>query len=233
MIICMGKDVKASAIVVAAGRGTRMGGIDKLFIKIADLPIIAHTVLKFEHCSRINETIIVIRQGQEPVYTELLNKLNLKKHCKLTIGGQARQDSVWNGLKAASGEIVAIHDGARPCVPVSLIDKVIDAAIEYGAAVAAKKMIDTVKESDDGIHISRNIDRSKLWSVQTPQCFKKDIISKAVQTAKSKNLELTDDTAACELIGQPVKLVEYEEPNPKLTISSDLPYIEFLLKKQP
>ncbi|MGC8829720.1 MAG: 2-C-methyl-D-erythritol 4-phosphate cytidylyltransferase [Verrucomicrobiia bacterium] len=223
--------VKTGAIIVGAGKGTRMGGVDKLFINIAGKPVIAHTILKFEGCSLINEIVLVIRPEQEPLYKELLPKLNLSKPCRITYGGAARQDSVWNGLQSVSEqcEIVAIHDGARPCVSEDLIERVIQFAIETGAAVAAKRIIDTIKESNDGIHIGRTLDRSRLWSVQTPQCFRLEVIRKAIENAKSLGLELTDDTAACELIGQKVRLVEYQEPNPKLTLPSDIPYIQFLL----
>lgn len=223
---------KTSAIIVGAGKATRMGGVDKLFINIAGNPVIAHTILKFDKCDKIDEIILVIRQDQESSYKELLSKLNLSKPCRFVSGGAARQDSVWNGIKAVSSEckIVAIHDGARPCVPIQLIEKVIESARAVGAAVAAKRITDTIKESSDGIYITKTLDRNRLWSVQTPQCFRLEIIIKAFEAARSKGLEFTDDTAACELIGQPVKLVEYQEPNPKLTLQSDLPYIEFLLK---
>ncbi|MGC8743956.1 MAG: 2-C-methyl-D-erythritol 4-phosphate cytidylyltransferase [Verrucomicrobiia bacterium] len=221
----------ASAIIVGAGKGTRMGGVDKLFIDVAGKPVIAHTILKFERCSSINEIVLVIRPEQERLYKELLPGLNLRKTCRITYGGAARQDSVWNGLQSVSEkcDIVAIHDGARPCVSEDLIERVIQSAIETGAAVAAKRMIDTIKESDDGVYISKTLDRSHLWSVQTPQCFQLEVIRKAIKNAKSNGLDLTDDTAACELIGQKVRLVEYQEPNPKLTLPSDIPYIQFLL----
>ncbi|HEX7653393.1 MAG TPA: 2-C-methyl-D-erythritol 4-phosphate cytidylyltransferase, partial [Verrucomicrobiae bacterium] len=105
------------------------------------------------------------------------------------------------------------------------------AARETGAAVAAQPVTDTIKESVDGQVISRTVDRSKLWAVQTPQTFRVSVIREAIATARRQNLILTDDTAACELIGQPVRLVKSLSPNPKVTVPADLPFIESLLKK--
>jgi 2-C-methyl-D-erythritol 4-phosphate cytidylyltransferase len=127
-------------------------------------------------------------------------------------------------------EVVAIHDGARPCVSQELIEQCVRAAKDFGAAVAAQRVSDTVKESDDGATIARTIDRSKLWAVQTPQAFRLSVIRKAIAAARERGLNLTDDTAACELMGQPVKLVESKGPNPKVTVPGDLKLIEFILK---
>jgi len=139
---------------------------------------------------------------------------------------------VSNGLAAlgAGAELVAIHDGARPCPSQELILETIQSAREFGAAVAAQRITDTIKESADGSIISRTVDRSKLWSVQTPQAFRVDVIRRAVAAAHKQGLKLTDDTAACELIGQSVRLVESKQPNPKVTVPADLPFIESLLR---
>ena len=127
-------------------------------------------------------------------------------------------------------EIVAIQDAARPCTNEALIAATIAAARETGAAVAAQAITDTIKESADGKIISRTLDRSKLWSVQTPQTFRVEIIRRAISAARGKNLVFTDDTAACELIGQAVRLVSSATPNPKVTVPGDLPLVEMLLK---
>ncbi|HLX72490.1 MAG TPA: 2-C-methyl-D-erythritol 4-phosphate cytidylyltransferase, partial [Verrucomicrobiae bacterium] len=101
---------------------------------------------------------------------------------------------------------------------------------ETGAAVAAQPMTDTVKESADGKLIERTLDRSRLWLVQTPQTFRVEVIKRALAEVRSKGLLVTDDTAACELIGQSVRLVVDPQPNPKVTRPEDLPYIAALLK---
>ena len=144
----------------------------------------------------------------------------------------ARQDSVWNGLKAlsAAAEIVAIQDAARPCTNGELIAATVRAAGESGAAVAAQPVTDTIKESTDGRFIQRTLDRSRLWSVQTPQTFRVEVIRRALTEVQRRGLIFTDDTAACELIGQPVQLVSSVAPNPKVTVPGDLPLVETLLK---
>ena len=125
---------------------------------------------------------------------------------------------------------MAIQDGARPCTSSELIEATIDAARETGAAVAAQRVTDTIKQSDDGQFIARHLDRSRLWAVQTPQTFRVEVIRKALGAVREKGLIVTDDTAACELIGQPVRLVESLKPNPKVTLPSDLHYIGLLLR---
>lgn len=226
--------IKTAAIIVGAGKGTRMGGVDKLLLTIAGKPVIWHTLSKFESSEFIKEIILVVREDNKKSFEGFIKTGNFSKPIRLVIGGTLRQDSVWNGLMAVSKdmEIVVIHDGARPCVPVDLINRTIEVAAEFGASVAAKRVVDTIKRSDDGFTISGNVDRSKLWSVQTPQTFKREIIHRALLAVREKKLEVTDDTAACELIGVPVRLVEYPEPNPKLTLQSDIPYFEFLLSGQ-
>ena len=100
-----------------------------------------------------------------------------------------------------------------------------------GAAVAAQPVTDTIKESTDGKIIARNVDRSKLWAVQTPQTFRVEVIRRALAEVRARKLQVTDDTAACELIGQAVRLVVSAAPNPKVTTSADLPYLETLLRR--
>jgi 2-C-methyl-D-erythritol 4-phosphate cytidylyltransferase len=222
-----------SAIIVAAGRGTRMGpNIDKLFLEVAGRPVIAHTWARFDGAPSIDEIVLVVRAGMEAAFDEIGLKLRLRKPYRLTHGGPERQDSVWNGLQAlATGcDIVAIHDGARPCVSHELIEECIRTAKNSGAAVAAQRVTDTIKESNDGVVISGTVDRSKLWSVQTPQAFRVSVIRKAIAAARERGLNFTDDTAACELIDQPVTLVESRWPNPKVTVPADLPFIASLLQ---
>jgi 2-C-methyl-D-erythritol 4-phosphate cytidylyltransferase len=130
-------------------------------------------------------------------------------------------------------EIVVIHDAARPCVSEDLIAATIKGAEEAGAAVAAHPVTDTIKESADGRLIQKTLDRSKLWGMETPQTFRLDVIRRAIGAAQARKMVFTDDTAACELIGQPVRLVSSIAPNPKVTVPGDLPIVETLLQKQP
>jgi 2-C-methyl-D-erythritol 4-phosphate cytidylyltransferase len=222
-----------SAIIVAAGKGTRMGSnVDKLWLEVAGRPVVAHTWGRFDQAPAVDEIILVVRDGMQQHFTELAAQFKFQKTFRLVLGGAERQDSVWNGLAATSTgtEIVAIQDAARPCTTAQLIADTIKAARETGAAVAAQPVTDTIKETTDGSVISRTMDRSKLWAVQTPQTFRLEVIQRAISTARAQKLNLTDDTAACELIGQPVRLVKSLSPNPKVTVPADLPFIESLLR---
>lgn len=222
-----------SAIIVAAGKGTRMGpNVDKLFLELNGCPVVAHTWRRFEESRDISEIIMVVRDGMQEAFSDLAQKHGFKKKFKLVPGGKERQDSVCNGLEAISPDarIVAIQDAARPCTSDALIRATIEAARETGAAVAAQPVTDTIKESSDGKLIQRTVDRSRLWAVQTPQTFRVEIIRHALSEVRRQGLPVTDDTGACELIGQPVKLVHIAQPNPKITRPEDLAYIELLLR---
>jgi 2-C-methyl-D-erythritol 4-phosphate cytidylyltransferase len=224
-----------SAVIVAAGKGTRMGpDRDKLFLELAGRPVIAHTWQRFESAACIDEIVLVVRAGMAAHFEELAKQYGFKKPFRFVSGGAERQDSVWNGLEgiSATSEIVAIQDGARPCTSETLILATIRAAHETGAAVAAQPVTDTIKESPDGSTIGRHLDRTKLWAVQTPQTFRVEVIRRALMMVRSSGRIVTDDTAACELIGQPVQLVSSPDPNPKVTLPSDLPYIELLLRSK-
>lgn len=224
-----------SAILVAAGKGARMGaGVDKLFLEVAGRPVIAHTWRRFDEAPGIAEIILVVRRGRQNTFTKVAEQYHFQKPFRIVVGGRERQDSVWNGLKAlsAASEIVAIQDAARPCTSGELIAATLKAAEESGAAVAARPVTDTIKESAEGQFIQRTLDRSRLWSVQTPQTFRVEVIRRALTEVRHRGLIFTDDTAACELIGQPVRLVSSAAPNPKVTVPGDLPFIESLLQEK-
>lgn len=222
-----------SAIIVAAGKGTRMGpDVDKLFLEVAGRPVLAHTWQRFNDAQCIDDLVIVVREGMQSAFQELAAQFEFTKPFRLVPGGLERQDSVWNGLEALSPQtqIVAIQDAARPCTTEKLIADTIATAREMGAAVAGQPVTDTIKETADGQTISRNVDRSKLWSMQTPQTFRVAVIRRAFAEMRRRGLKVTDDTAACELIGQPVRLVASAAANPKVTVPRDLLVIEALLR---
>lgn len=222
-----------SVVIVAGGRGTRMGGTDKLFLPLAGKPVLLHTWLRFDQSPAVDEIVVVTRADQTDKCLELAASVKLTKPFRLVAGGAERQDSVWNGLEAVSAacEVVAIQDAARPCTPLTVIAEVISAAAETGAAVAATLVADTIKETRDGKTISRHPDRNQLRAVQTPQAFRIDVIRRALRAVRDAGRIVTDDTAACELIGQAVRLVVSDRPNPKVTTSADIPLIEALLRE--
>lgn len=220
------------AVIVAAGKGTRMGiGVDKLFLEIKGSPVIAHTWRRFDQTPCIDHIVVVVRQGMQKAFAEIAARETFAKPWQLAPGGAERQDSVWNGLAALpeSADIVAIQDGARPCTERELIQATVEEARACGAAVAAQPVFDTIKESANGEFIERTLDRGRLWAVQTPQTFRVEVIRKALQAVRERSLHVTDDTAACELIGQKVRLVVDARPNPKVTRREDLPLIEAFL----
>jgi 2-C-methyl-D-erythritol 4-phosphate cytidylyltransferase len=223
-----------SAVIVAAGRGTRMGpGVDKLFLEVMGMPVVAHTWRRFDRCSQIQEIILVVRSGMESAFRELAESMvRPTKPWRLVAGGAERQDSVWNGILAvgSGAQVVAIQDGARPCTHPELIRQCVAAAQRHGASVAGSRVTDTIKESDGGTVIARHLDRSRLWAVQTPQCFRVSVIREALDEVRRRGVAVTDDTAACELIGQAVHLVDSPWPNPKVTMPSDVPWVELLLR---
>ncbi len=224
-----------SVVIVAAGKGTRMGpDVDKLFLEVAGRPVVEHSWRRIDAASVVDEIVIVVRDGMQGAFEELAVELSAAKPYRIVVGGKERQDSVANGIAALNPatEIVAVHDGARPCVTAELIEATVAAAREGGAAVAAQRVSDTIKESDDGCLISGHPERSRLWAVQTPQTFRVEVIRRALEETRRQNATITDDTAACEFIGQSVRLVKSAKPNPKVTAPGDLPLIEALLRAE-
>ncbi len=224
-----------SAIIVAAGASARMGAQgDKLFLPVAGRPLLAYAWQRLDSAPFIGEIILVVREGRQSAFADLAATCGFTKPFRLVPGGRQRQDSVWNGLEALSpaAEIVAIQDAARPCASLALIEATIQAARQNGAAVAAQPVSDTIKWSDDGVSISRHLERARLWAVQTPQTFRVEIIRRALRAVREAGAQVTDDTAACEWIGQAVKLVNVPGPNPKVTVPGDVPYVEMLLRAE-
>lgn len=210
-------------------------GVDKLFLEVAGRPVIAHTWERLDRTPVVDALVLVIREERRAAFLELAGTLALTKPWHLVAGGAERQDSVWNGLEALppNCELVAIHDGARPCVAPDLIAATFAAAREWGAAVAAQRVTDTIKVSEDGRFITEHPDRARLWAVQTPQTFRVAVIRRALAEVRRRGLRVTDDTAACALLGQPVRLVEHPAPNPKVTAPADLPWVTLCLRADP
>ena len=220
-----------SIVIVAAGRGSRMGRGDKLFMEVAGLPLVGHTWRRFDRFAGTAEIVIVTREESRSLFENLAKRIAAAKSWCIVEGGAERQDSVWNGVNATdeASAVVAIQDGARPCTPLCSLGQAIDDAREMGAAVLAKRVSDTLKRGDGQAQILGTVDRENLWAVQTPQVFRREVILAALAKVRNEGLAITDDTAACEALGQAVKLIECDRPNPKATTPDDLPFIESLL----
>jgi 2-C-methyl-D-erythritol 4-phosphate cytidylyltransferase len=222
-----------SAIVVAAGSGTRFGGEKpKQFLEILGTPVIVHTLERFEACPQIDEIILVLNAAEIINFQNTVEKFNLQKLVKVIEGGKSRAESVWNGLSAIdaeSAEIVAVHDGARPLVTSEEITKTIEKARETGAACLVAVVTDTIKEISGG-KIVRTVDREKLRRALTPQCFRYAILKRAFD--ENQLLEAaTDESFLVEQLGVEIAIVEGGARNIKITHPEDLVLAESLLKQ--
>ncbi len=223
------------AIIVAAGQGTRMGGERaKQFRELAGIPIIIHTLRAFERCEVIQEIIVVLAAPEAANFLTLAGKYNLQKLSKVVPGGTTRCESVLHGLqavRAATAEIVAIHDGVRPFVTAEEITRTMAAAATHEAAVLVAPLTDTIKEVA-GDRIVRTLDRRDLRRALTPQCFRYALLRRAYEDADVMNPELTDDSALVERLGKSIAVVEGSARNIKITTLEDLAIAEAIMREE-
>lgn len=219
-----------SVVVVAAGSSTRMG-FDKLFAEVAGRPVLAHTLLALEAVKAVSEIIVVARATDIPDVGAVCRELDLLKVTKVIRGGVRRVDSAYNGVLEADPKavLIGIHDGARPFVPELVIEEAFQVAAEYGAAVPAVPVTDTIKRADEDGTVQETPERSRLFAVQTPQIFDADILKGALQKALEEGRDLTDDSMAVEAMGLPVYLTHGSPENIKLTRPLDLLTAEGIL----
>ena len=214
-----------TAIIVAAGKSERMGtGADKAFLNLGPRPVVAWSLLAFEHCADVDQIVLVVRKEQLVAAKAVGRMFGISKLLAVVPGGAKRQDSVMNGMKALDidARTVVIHDGARPCVTPETISEVVKLARRSNAAVVGRHIWDTVKFVEKGTTVTRTEDRSKLWAVQTPQAFDVRLLKRAYENVVEKKLEVTDDASAVELLGEQVKIFESAKPNLKITTVEDL-----------
>lgn len=219
-----------TAIIVAAGSSTRMGR-PKLLIELCGKPVLEHTLCAFDHSS-VDALVVVTREQDIPSFEPLAKVLT--KPCVFVTGGDTRQQSVANGIAAVLPEttMVAIADGARPLITPQEIDRVITAAKDGGAATAAVRAKDTIKQADANGIITATPDRATLWQVQTPQVFSLPLYKKAMAAVAAAGLDLTDDCQLVEHIGAKVKLCETSYENIKITTPEDIAVATAFLKKR-
>ena len=221
------------AIIAAAGAGTRMASDrPKQFLLLAGTPVIFHTLKVFEECDSIDEVIVVLPAAESAGFLSLAGKYGVRKVTRVVPGGATRADSVKRGLlaiRAATAEIVVVHDGVRPFVTVAEIDNTVAAAKSDGAAILVAPVTDTIKEVS-GPRIVRTADRSVLRRALTPQCFRYELLREAYQHADVSDPSLTDESALVEQLGKPVSIVEGSARNIKITTAEDLLIAEAILK---
>jgi 2-C-methyl-D-erythritol 4-phosphate cytidylyltransferase len=216
------------AIIVAAGWGKRMGGVDKIFAPLAGRPLLTWVLDTFNRCKLIDQIIVVLSEENLKQGERLVLERDWSKVSDVCLGGEERQRSVANGLKLIKDcSWVVIHDGARPLVTEVMIENGLKAAEESGAAVAAVPVTDTIKLADDNGFVLGTPPRNRLWAVQTPQVFRFDIITEAHNKAEGM---VTDDAALVERLEYKTKLYMGSYDNIKITTFSDMALAEILLK---
>jgi 2-C-methyl-D-erythritol 4-phosphate cytidylyltransferase len=225
-----------TAIIVAAGEGRRFGGpVSKTFLPIAGRPLVLRTLDRFFSTRSIEKVILVVADQELRKSQELIESDPNLSHRSwvLQAGGASRQASVRRGLERLEPdcEIVAIHDGARPFVSSSLIDRCIDEAYRVGSVVIGVPVRDTIKVVSEEHWVQATPARKALWEIQTPQVFRKEIILQAHDWGVRHATEMTDDSALVEQIGQRVFLLEGERTNIKITVPEDLLLAEVLLRE--
>lgn len=236
--------MKISAIVLAGGKGSRMNtDIQKQYLLLCGKPVLYYALQAFQHSS-VDEIILVVGNGrikniseEEYCKKELVDQYHFNKVKHIVIGGSERYDSVMNGLKAIQNKAnyVLIHDGARPCITVELIERCIQDMVYYKACVAAVPVKDTIKVVDSKDYAVSTPDRNTLWQIQTPQCFEYNLIQKAYHnmTIDKQKSNITDDAMVVEKYsGNKVKMTHSSYKNIKITTPEDLKIAEIFLFSQ-
>ena len=219
-----------TAIFPAAGKGKRMqAGMNKVLVELEGVPILVRTLARFSRCQAVDRLVVVVAAHEVDFVTDMLTgagrELGLKPW-QVTAGGSERQYSVWNGIQAVQGaaddDIILVHDAARPLVSEKTILETIRVAEANGAAIAAVPAKNTIKLCNAVGEVVETPDRSRLWEVQTPQGFRRDILVRANQQAMAESFLGTDDASLVERLGQKVFIVESDYRNIKLTTPEDM-----------
>jgi 2-C-methyl-D-erythritol 4-phosphate cytidylyltransferase len=224
-----------AALIVAAGKGVRMGmTLRKQYLPLGGVPILAHTLKAFDACARIEQLVVVV-PGEEMAFCRhhIMNKVALRAPVQWVAGGTRRQDSVCNGLEVLSDEgIVLIHDGVRPLVSSALIASCIEGAQRWKACIPVVKVTDTLKAIDGQDNVLKTVSRQGLGMAQTPQGFEVSLIKQAHRAARLNGWEATDDASLIERAGGKVHTIAGSPVNIKITIPEDLRWAEAMLALQ-
>lgn len=242
--------MKVYVIIPAAGLGTRMAPVSsvkdgkahqsKQFTELAGTPILIHTLRRFVAIEQVSEIWVALRENEIESFRDRLKQDAqdvLSKRIDFVIGGEHRQQSVENALKAIkaqSDDIVLVHDAVRPLVTREIIHDVIEAAAKYGAAIAGLPAIDTVKQverTSEGAIIKATIPRASVVLAQTPQGFRYEVIRKIFDEASADGFMGTDEASLAERAGHEVAVVMGSPRNIKITTPADMELAEFYLGK--
>lgn len=220
-----------SAVIVAAGSSTRMGGIDKQQVPVADIPVLVHSIARFEQHPAVGEIILVCRGELVADYYRLVQEFELAKVARVVAGGEYRQASVFQGIAACSehAAFYAVHDGARPLVTEREISRCLEAAMQFGAAAVGAPVKDTIKVCDSEGFIESTPDRERLVAIQTPQIFAAPLYREAMDRAIRSHCVYTDDCQLVERCGHRVFVSPGSYENIKITTPEDIAVAETFL----
>lgn len=219
-------------VIVGAGSGTRLGGVDKAFMLLGRRALIGHSVDAFESVNEVDEIVLVVGAHRIADARRLASARRWRKVVAVVAGGDTRQESVIAGISALGEcEWIAIHDAARPLVTGEIIRSGLASARNHGAAVAAIPVRDTIKRSlGEPALIEGTVDRTGLWAAQTPQVFRASVLSEAYQRVGDRASAYTDDAGIVEASGFPVAIFPGSVGNLKVTLQDDLPVATALLR---
>lgn len=228
---------RVHTIVPAAGSALRMGlGYSKAYLEMAGKPMLVRTVESLLRSQHIDRIVTAVRPDEVDLCREeVVARYGLVDRMEVIGGGTERNRTVWELLSAAPADrdLVLIHDGARPFVTEHIVAEVLSATVQWGAAVAAVPVTDTVKFSEDGGEsVSSTLDRDKIWLAQTPQAFHRDLIISAHRRARKDDVPVTDDATLVEMAGHPVRIVKGDRRNIKITTLEDLELARWILRNQ-
>jgi 2-C-methyl-D-erythritol 4-phosphate cytidylyltransferase len=225
--------MSVSAIIVAGGKGIRMGAATrKQYLLLAGKPIVCHTLEVFDACPCIEEIYLVVPPDDlDTCFEKWVSSLSLHKRIHLVAGGLERQNSVYLGIQAVSGqrcEIVVIHDAVRPFVSTRIIEDCVEEARVSGACIVGMPAMETAKLVN-GDQVERTLDRNSIWMAQTPQAFNLDLIRTAHESANLEGFMGTDDAMLIERLGHKIRIIPGSRLNMKITTPEDLALAEGLI----
>lgn len=222
-----------TAIIVAAGQGTRIGGmLSKQYLPLDGVPILRRSLDVFTQSGQFQQVVVVVAPADMAYcQREILDGLLSGPPPRLIAGGRERQESVFNGLEAVDGQdddVVLIHDGVRPFLSLEVLENCLKGTRTHGACIAAVPARDTLKRAAADGHVIQTLPRAAIWQAQTPQGFRLGLIREAHQRARADGFRSTDDAQLVERLGHPVAIVPGSRFNIKITTPEDLPLAEAL-----
>lgn len=216
-----------SAVIVAAGKGRRFGS-PKQFARLVGKPVLFHTIERFERARSVTEIVLVIPKRSVKEISRQVERFGFQKVTRIVPGGERRMDSVYSGLMVAQGEIIVVHDGVRPLVTPSMINRGVRECKKHGACIYATRATDTVKLAQNG-SVKSTLEREQVYLTQTPQVFRKQLLLEAYISAYERKIEAPDDAYLVERMGISVKILDGAAENIKVTSPLDLRLVEALI----